>query len=122
MTSGVIENEKEPLETMRTFYTYPNMTTENIGTDITPSGIGRQLEDGTTQAWHYEYNARGRQTKSIDPLGREIVYVYGTNNVPDVTPTTGEGTDLLQVKRKNGGAYQVLTTYTYNGSPDVSVG
>ena len=55
-----------------------------------------------------------RKTKEIDPLGRETVYVYGNNNVPDANPTTGEGIDLLQVKRKNGGSYDVLASYTYN--------
>jgi RHS repeat-associated protein len=115
-TAGVIENEKEPLETMRTFYKYPGMTTQSVGTHVTPSGVGRQMEDGTSQIWSYEYNARGRTTKAIDPLGRETVYVYGTNNVPDANPTTGEGMDLLQVKQKNGGSYDVLTSYTYNGA------
>jgi RHS repeat-associated protein len=114
-TSGVIENEKEPLETMRTFYKYPNMSWEGTGTHETPSAVGRVMEDGSSQIWHYEYNARGKTTKAIDPLGRETVYVYGTNNVPDADPVNGEGIDLLQVKRKNGGSYDVLQTYTYNG-------
>jgi len=42
------------------------------------------------------------------------VYVYGTNNVPDPNPTTGEGIDLLQVKRKNGGSYDLIASYTYD--------
>jgi RHS repeat-associated protein len=113
-TAGVIENEKEPLETMRTFYNYPNMTTQTVGSHVTPSGIGRQMADGTSQIWRYEYNARGHKTKEIDPLGRETVYVYGTNNVPDANPTAGDGIDLLQVKRKNGGSYDVIASYTYN--------
>jgi RHS repeat-associated protein len=116
-TAGVIENEKEPLETMRTFYKYPNQaSTLVVGSHATPSGIGRVLEDGSSQVWSYEYNAKGKTTKTIDPVGREIVYVYGTNNVPDANPTTGEGMDLLQVKRKNGGTYEILTSYTYNGA------
>ena len=113
-TAGVIENEKEPLETMRTFYKYPGMTTQSVGTHATPSAVGRQMEDGTSQIWSYEYNARGKATKAIDPLGRETVYVYGTNNVPDANPTTGEGIDLLQVKQKNGANYDVLWSATYD--------
>ena len=66
--------------------------------------VGRVVEDGTSQIFRYEYNARGRKTKEIDPLLRETVYVYGDNNTPDANPTTGVGTDLLQVKRKNGAA------------------
>jgi hypothetical protein len=33
-----------------------------------------------------EYNARGKTTKTVDPLGREMVYLYGTNNVPNADP------------------------------------
>jgi YD repeat-containing protein len=62
----------------------------------------------------FDYNARGRKTKEIDPLGRETVYVYGSNNTPDSDPVTGTGADLLQVKRKNGGTYDTLASYTYN--------
>jgi RHS repeat-associated protein len=113
-TAGVIENEKEPLETVRTFYKYPNQTPTTVGSHATPSGVGRVLDDGTSQIWQYEYNARGKTTKAIDPLARETVYVYGTNNVPDADPVSGEGKDLLQIKRKNGGSYDVLQSYTYN--------
>jgi RHS repeat-associated protein len=116
-TSGVIENEREPLESMRTFYKYPGQRSLiTQGTHPSPSGIGRVVEDGSSQIWQYEYNARGHKTKAIDPLGRETVYVYGTNNVPDANPTTGEGMDLLQVKRKNGANYDVTASYTYNGA------
>ena len=111
----MIENEKEPLESMRTFYQYPDMTWMTRGSYAQPSGVGRVVEDGASQIYRYEYNARGRKTKEIDPLLRETVYVYGNNNVPDANPTTGTGIDLLQVKRKNaGGTYDVLASYTYN--------
>jgi RHS repeat-associated protein len=114
-TSGVISNQKEPLESMRTFYKYPDQGNMFTGSYAQPTGVGRVAENGTTQATTFEYNSRGRKTKEIDPLGRETVYVYGNNNVADANPTTGEGIDLLQVKRKNaGGTYDVLTTYTYN--------
>ena len=114
-TSGVIETEKEPLESMRTFYLYPDMTWTTVGSYGQPSGVGRVVEDGSSQVTRYEYNARGRRTKEIDPLLRETVYVYGNNNVPDANATTGTGIDLLQVKRKNaGGTYDVLANYTYN--------
>jgi hypothetical protein len=43
---------------------------------------------------------------------RETVYVYGTHNVPDANPTTGESIDLLQVKQKNGASYDLLATNT----------
>jgi len=59
------------------------MTTQSIGTHETPSGIGREMEDGSDQIWTFQYNLRGHKVKEIDPVGRETVYVYGTNNVPD---------------------------------------
>ena len=85
-----------------------------MGTSTQPAKIARVLDDGTSQITQYEYNARGRKTKEIDPLGRETVYVYGTNNVPDANPTTGDGIDLLQIKQKNGAEYDVLWSATYN--------
>jgi YD repeat-containing protein len=113
-TSGVIENEKEPLETMRTFYKYPNQGWQITGSHSTPSGIGHVMEDGSSQIREFEYNASGKTTKSTDPLGRETVYVYGTGSTPDGNQTTGTGLDLLQVKQKNGGSYDVLWSATYN--------
>lgn len=117
-TSGAIENEREPLESMRTFYKYPGQASMiREGTHPSPSGVGRVVEDGSSQIWQYEYNARGLKTKEVDPLGRETVFVYGTNNVPDASPTTGEGMDLLQVKQKNlasPGGYDLLQTFSYN--------
>jgi RHS repeat-associated protein len=113
-TSGVIENEKQPLESRRTFYQYPDWAPQITGSYARPSAVGRVVEDGSSQIHRFEYNARGRKTKEIDPLLRETVYVYGNNNTPDANPTTGDGIDLLQVKRKNGGSYETLQTYTYN--------
>jgi len=45
--------------------------------------------------------------------------VYGTHNVPDANPATGEGLDLLQVKQKNGASYDLLASYTYNDKHQV---
>ena len=113
-TAGVLESEKKPLEN-RVWYLYPGQARPyDEGSSTRPTSAARVLDDGTTQKEQYEYNARGHKTKALDPLGRETVYVYGTNNVPDANPTTGEGMDLLQVKQKNGGSYDVLASYTYN--------
>jgi YD repeat-containing protein len=110
-TSSVIENVKEPLESKRTFYTYADQPSPQFtGSYGQPTGVARVTENGNSEIYQYEYNARGRQTKVIDPLGRETVYVYGNNNVPDANPTTGEGIDLLQVKRKNGAVYDTLAS------------
>ena len=113
-TAGVVENEKQPLESRRTFYQHPDWSPQKTGSYAQPSAVGRVVEDGSSQIYRFEYNARGRKTKEIDPLLREHVNVYGNNNTPDANPTTGEGIDRLQVKRKNGGSYEVLQSYTYN--------
>ena len=113
-TGGTLESKKMPLEN-RVWYAYPGQGSpyfEGAGTQ--PTTIAHVLDDVSNQSYQYEYNALGKVTKSIDPLGRETDYVYGVNNVPDANPTTGEGIDLLQVKRKNGANYDVLRTYTYN--------
>jgi RHS repeat-associated protein len=116
--SGTLESEKLPLEG-RVWYNYPDQIfgTAKEGSAITPTAIGRVLDDGSTQLTRYEYNALGKVTKKIDPLqpvGRETRYTYGTNNTPDPDPTTGTGIDLLKVEQKNGASYDLLSSYTYD--------
>jgi RHS repeat-associated protein len=108
---------KRPLEN-RVWYSYPGQThwlyvMSGMYT-IRPAKVARVLDDGQSQIYAYEYNARRRMTKATDPLGRETVYVWGNNNVADADSTTGTGLDLLQVKQKNGGSHDVLASYTYN--------
>ncbi len=67
------------------------------------ASVGRVLDDGSSQVWSYAYNSRGQMTQAIDPLGRETDYVY------DAT-----GLDVLQIKQKRGGTFDVLETSTYN--------
>ena len=115
LTAGTLESEKKPLEN-RVWYTYagPGVGLHYESGTMQPASVARVLDDGSTQVNRYEYNALGRTTRSIDPMGREIVSVYGNGNVPDTNPATGEGLDLLQVKRKNGSSYDLLASYTYN--------
>lgn len=114
IASGILESEKLPLEG-RVWYAYPGQGSPGLeGSAASPTFVGRVLDDGTTQLRQYEYNALGEVTKSIDPVGRETVYVYGTNNVPDPDPATGTGIDLLQIKQKNGADYDILASDTYN--------
>jgi len=93
---------KRPLEN-RVFYSYVGGGSDNEGTLRRIAAIGRVLDDGTSQVWKYAYNSRARLTQRIDPLGRETDYVY------DAT-----GLDLLQVKQKRGGTFDILETRTYN--------
>jgi len=113
-TSRLLESMKKPLEN-RIWYDYPGQNIAyETGTASQPIAIGRVLDDGSSQVSRYEYNAIGEKTKVTDPLGRETVFVYGTNNVADPDPATGTGVDLLEVKQKNGAGYDVLQTTTYN--------
>ena len=50
-----------------------------------------------------EYNSKGHLTRSTDPIGRETIYTYDTNEI-----------DLLNIKQKNGSNYDLLETRTYN--------
>jgi RHS repeat-associated protein len=111
---GVPHTEKLPLEG-RVWHAYPGQSLPSrVGSIHRPSATARVLDDGVTQKRQSEYNSRGLRTKEIDPLGRETLYVYGTNNVPDADPATGTGIDLLQVKQKNGSSYDILQSSTYN--------
>lgn len=108
---------KAPLEN-RVWYDYPGRSHVNfVGTMDSPSKVARVLDDGQSQLRQYEYNAKGMTIRAIDPVGRETVNVYGANNVPDETPGTGTGTDLLQTKVKNlasPGGWDVMSSSTYN--------
>jgi RHS repeat-associated protein len=116
VTAGVIESTKQPLEN-RVWYQYPNQSFPSfMGSTAQPIKIGRVLDDGTTQLFQFDYNVAGKVIKEIDPLGRETVYVYGSNNIPDAPPATGSGLDLLQLKQKNDGTYDVLASFTYNSN------
>ena len=76
---------------MRTFYQYPDMGWQSTGSYAQPSAVGRVVEDGSSQISRYEYNARGRKTKEIDPLLRETVYVYGHEQRPRRQPHDRRG-------------------------------
>jgi YD repeat-containing protein len=114
VTSGVAENTKMPLEG-RVWYDYPDQSdTIVMGSSAQPIAIGRVLDDGTTQLIQLSYNKAGKIIKVIDPLGRETDYIYGVGNTPDSNPATGIGLDLLQIKQKNGGSFDILASFTYN--------
>jgi RHS repeat-associated protein len=101
-------SEKLPLEN-RVWYEYPGQSASEphlAGTVATPSKVARVLDDGSTQLHQYEYNAKGARTREVDPVGRETIYEYDTNE-----------TDLLRVKQANAasaGGYDLLQSHTYN--------
>jgi YD repeat-containing protein len=47
------------------------------------------LGDGSTQLNQFEYNTLGKATKTTDPVGRVMSYVYDTNGpITLISPTT----------------------------------
>jgi RHS repeat-associated protein len=100
--AAVPQSVKRPL-TNRVYYSYQGGNWQTEGSVRQVTGIGRVLDNGTSQVWTRAYNTRGRITQAIDPLGRETDYVYATNNL-----------DLIQVKQKRGGTWDILETRTYN--------
>ena len=120
-----IQSTKLPLEN-RVWYEHQGETSSNgVGSDGRPAMIGRVLDDGSSQIYRYEYNSRGKTTRYTDPIGRETLTEYATNELDllKVTQKNGATYDLLQVMTFNTG-HQALTvkdaagqtmTYTYNG-------
>jgi YD repeat-containing protein len=49
------------------------------------------LDDGSTQLHTFAYNGFGHVTNAVDPLGRELSFLYATN-----------GIDLLEVRQTRG--------------------
>jgi RHS repeat-associated protein len=102
-TSGILESTKAPLE-RRVWYNYPGQSSAAfVGASNRPRHIGRVLDDTTTQLYTYGYNAFGRMTNSVDPLGRTLSSVYASNSV-----------DLLQVRQTRGTNNELLSAMTYN--------
>jgi len=98
-----IQSIKRPLEN-RVWYEHEGETTQNgVGPTGRPSKIGRVLDDGSSQVYRYEYNSRGNITRFTDPIGRETVFEYATNDI-----------DLLGRKQKNGANYDLFEEITYN--------
>jgi RHS repeat-associated protein len=92
----MVTSEKRPLE-MPVSYLYSPGARR-------PSMASRFLDDGVQrQVYQWEYNAQGQVTRSIDPEGRETVLEYANN-----------GIDLLQVRQRNGTAFDLLQSTTYN--------
>ena len=88
--SNIKEREKQPLE-HAIYYLYPDQSdTRFIGSSPLPTTVARILDDGSTQLSQYTYNAVGKVTQSIDPIGRVTSYKYDTNNI-----------DLLAVYQQN---------------------
>jgi len=101
--AGILESTKEALEA-RVWYDYagqPNSVV--VGNNNLPTHVGRVLDNGTTQLSTYAYDGFGHVTNSIDPVGREMSYVYSTN-----------GIDPLEVRQTRGANNELLSRTAYN--------
>jgi RHS repeat-associated protein len=86
--------------------------------------VARLLADGSTQLSQFEYNGLGRTTKTIDPMGRVMGYVYGSNQIDllEIRQQTGINNELqrklsyntLHLPLTDTDAAGQQTTYTYN--------
>ena len=99
MLGGLIKPLENPV-----WYNYPGQGSGELeGTINQPTRIGRVLDDGSSQVQQYEYNAVGKPTKAVDPVGRTTLYTYDANLV-----------DLLNVGQVDGGTIDTLAQFTYN--------
>jgi RHS repeat-associated protein len=89
------------------FFNYQGQSQPYLeGSFNAPTMVGRILDDGSTQLGRRTYNALGRITSTIDPLGRKTVFNYDTNNI-----------DLLTQQQQTtvGGTLTTFSTYSsYN--------
>src|SRR5207249_1504506 len=87
--SRIMQDEKRVLTILnnRIWYWYPTQTNglqvSSLTMPDTPSVVARLLDDGSTQAYLYEYNSLGKTTKVTDPLGRITTFTYDSANQID---------------------------------------
>jgi RHS repeat-associated protein len=112
--TGVLGSIKYP-EEARIWYNYPGQTSSHApGTLKSPSKTVKAVEDENgVQSWsmtqnEYEPNY-GKVSKTIDPLGREMVYEYNPNSTVAGAIT---GIDLTALKVKNGASYETIVSYS----------
>ena len=106
LVTPALEGIKEPLQE-RVWINYPNLGLafggDYSGGPQRPSKIARAIGEDKFQIQQSYYNALGLVTNAIDPLGRETVSTYATNQM-----------DLIEVRQKNGAATDLLFQATYN--------
>jgi RHS repeat-associated protein len=101
--SDIVSSEKQPLEN-RVWSTYASQPDyQHAGPSANPSQVARVLGDGSTQLNQFEYNSTGKTTKTTDPVGRVMSYVYDPNNI-----------DLLEIRQTRGTNNELERKFTYN--------
>jgi RHS repeat-associated protein len=114
LPSPVPASTKAPLEN-RVYKTYPGQNSalpQLVGTYDQPAAIGRVMDDSSTQLSTFTYNAAGKLTETVDPLGRDTKYCYDSG-----CTTTNTNIDLLTVKQKTASStYTTIAALTYTDS------
>ena len=92
--STSIESVKYPLEN-RIWFTYPGQSLGiYAGTSSQPTGVGRVLDDGSTQLTLNSYDTAGfyKLRQTIDPLGRITTFSYANQvDLSAIAQTTAYG-------------------------------
>lgn len=128
LVTGVMESMREPLEDP-IWFNYPGQATGSqpyyAGVTANPDKILRVLPDGTPQLLQMGRNPLGRLTNLVDPVGRNTIFVYGTNQVDllEIHQRTSTNTLDRLVRITYDAKHRPLTltdaaggvsTYTYN--------
>ena len=98
--SGILSSEKKALE-YRVWYAYLGQPDyQHVGPSANRSKVARVLGDGTTQLSQYEYNSVGKTTKTTDPAGRVMSYIYDSTQI-----------DLLEIRQTTGGSNELVRQF-----------
>ena len=111
VTSGIVESTKQPNEN-RVWHYYGGQLAPGVvtrGMSSAPTMLAQKLDDGTTRLTQSNYNALGRVTQTVDPVGRTTNYAYAAN-----------GLDLLQVSQVNQMTFKAEPLVTYQYAADGS--
>ena len=127
LKSTSLESVKYPLEN-RVWYAYPGQNPNSLfgGTSLSPTSIGRVLDDGSTQLRTYTLDTAGynKLLQVVDPLGRKTNFSYGNQiDLAAVTQTTAFGNQTTIAQYDYNYQHRPLsyvdaagkmTTFTYN--------
>jgi RHS repeat-associated protein len=94
--SGTLESQKPPLES-RIWYNYPGQPrSEMVGSQFTPSKIGRVIEGGT-QLTNRTITPLDKIASETDPLGRTRNWQFSASgfDLTGVTQSTSQGVETL---------------------------
>ncbi len=105
-TESILETEKPPLQN-RIYYNYQGQLDATLAdSPALVSKIATSINDlggntGTSQISQFAYNDLSHPTRTIDPVGRETVRIYDTNDI-----------DLLEIRQKTGAStWETLATF-----------